>query len=125
MSTSNNSKPQENDTTVQFTVLEICKLIFGFCITMLLVLVAFTGIAMQWCVLQTPPFASFILLFLALILLAYVEALHYACVSIEKWDMTKYEHQFPRAYRVYKLVDTPEKVYRLFNLYIQHFIKTQ
>ena len=24
--------------------------------------------------------------------------------------MTKYEHEFPRAYRVYKLVDTPEKV---------------
>lgn len=29
--------------------------------------------------------------------------------------MTKYEHEFPRAYRVYKLVDTPEKV--IFNTF--------
>lgn len=81
----NNTKPnEEHNTEMKFTLLEICKLIFGFFITMLLVLVAFTGIAMQWCVLETPPAASFVLLFFALTLLAYVEALHYACVSVEK-----------------------------------------
>ena len=44
---------------------------------------------MYRCVLETHPAVSFILLFLALILLAYVEALHYACVAVEKWDMNK------------------------------------
>lgn len=49
---------------------------------------------------------------MALTLLAYCEALHYACVSVEKWDMNKYQDIFPRAYRCYLLVDTPEKVKR-------------
>ena len=38
--------PQEG--TMTLTLLEIAKLIFGFCITMLLVLVVFTGIANSW-----------------------------------------------------------------------------
>jgi len=56
------------------------------------------------------PAGGFIILLLALTLLAYCEALHYACVSVEKWDMSKYQEIFPRAYKCYLLVDTPEKV---------------
>ena len=48
----------------------------------LLVLVAFVGIANGWCILQVHPAVNFMLLFCALVLLAYVEALHYACKSI-------------------------------------------
>jgi hypothetical protein len=39
-----------------------------------------------------------------------VEALHYAVVCIEKWDMSQYEVSYPRVYKLYKLVDTREKV---------------
>jgi hypothetical protein len=38
--------PQEG--AMKLTPLEIAQLIFGFCITMLLVLVVFTGIANSW-----------------------------------------------------------------------------
>jgi len=34
----------------------------------------------------------------------------FAGVSVEKWDMTKYKETYPRAYKCYLLVDTPEKV---------------
>ena len=55
------------------------------------VAVVFHGISMDFCVLQFNPAVLFVVLFLALTLLAYVEALHYANVSVEKWDMTEFE----------------------------------
>ena len=59
---------------------------------------------------QIHPVAAFILLFAALILLGYIEALHYACVTVEKWDMSKVAVEFPRAAKCQQLVDNPEKV---------------
>eukprot|EP01035_Chromulina_nebulosa_P019885 gene19885-25840_t len=41
---------------------------------------------------------------------AYVEALHYVVVAVEKWDMKTLAKDYPRAYRAYQYVDTPEKV---------------
>jgi len=38
----------KDDGSMKLTPLEIAKLIFGFCVTMLLVLVVFTGIANSW-----------------------------------------------------------------------------
>ena len=40
------TEPREG--AMKFTPLEIAKLIFGFCVTMLLILVVFTGIANSW-----------------------------------------------------------------------------
>ena len=37
-------------------------------------------------------------------------ALHYGVVAIEKWDMTKYAQDYPRACSLHKYVDTPVKV---------------
>lgn len=70
-------------------VCEKIKLVIGTCVVNLLVIVVFVGVAKGYCVLQIPAIANFILLFLALTLLAYCEALHYAIVSIEKWDMSE------------------------------------
>ena len=56
------------------------------------------------------PVANFALLFSALTLLAYVEALHYGNVAIEKWDLESKKDEYPRLYKTQKLVDTPEKV---------------
>jgi hypothetical protein len=67
-------------------------------------------VSLNYCVLQIEPIANFILLFAALTLLAYCEALHYGVVSIEKWDMEQYKEKFPRTYNCWKLVDTPSKV---------------
>lgn len=76
----------------------------------LLCLVLFTGVALGYSVLELHPVGNYILLFICLILLAYVEALHYSVVAIEKWDMSLYAEKFPRAVKCHKLVDTPEKV---------------
>ena len=70
-------------------ICEKIKLVVGACVVNLLVVVVFVGVAKGYCVLQIPAIANFILLFLALTLLAYCEALHYAIVSIEKWDMSE------------------------------------
>jgi len=86
------------------------KTFLASCAVMLLILMVFVGVSLNYCVLQIPPIANFILLFAALTLLAYCEALHYGVVSIEKWDMEQYKDKFPRAYKTWKLVDTPNKV---------------
>ena len=78
-------------------------------VTLLLIVVAI-GIGNRYCILQLHPAINFILLFFALTLLAYVEALHYACVAVEKWDMTSYLDKYPRAVKCQALVDNPEKV---------------
>lgn len=70
-------------------ICEKVKLVIATCVVNLLVVVVFVGVAKGYCVLEIPAIVNFILLFLALVLLAYCEALHYAVVSIEKWDMTQ------------------------------------
>ena len=72
----------------------------------------FTGVSLQYCVLQTHPAALFILLIFALTLLAYVEGLHYGVVSIEKWDMAQYGEKYPRACKVQKLAPTAGQLFK-------------
>jgi len=91
----------------------MCEYVRYFCSTVavnLLVLVAFIGIGNTYCVMKLHPVANFALLFSALTLLAYVEALHYGNVAIEKWDLESKKDEYPRLYKTQKLVDTPEKV---------------
>ena len=73
------------------------------CVVHLLILVAFISIGHKWCVLQFHPVGLFIVLFLALTWLAYVEGLHYGVVSLEKRDMSQYEQSFPRACKTHKV----------------------
>jgi ABC-type transport system involved in cytochrome bd biosynthesis fused ATPase/permease subunit len=68
---------------------EKIKLAVSTIVVNLLVIVVFVGVANDYGVLKIPAIANFILLFIALTLLAYLEALHYAVVSIEKWDMAQ------------------------------------
>jgi len=89
---------------------ENLKLVIASAFVFLLIVVAFIGISLSYCVLQVFPLVNFIILFICLTLLAYVEALHYACVAVEKWDMAQYAEKFPRAVRCHSFVDTPEKV---------------
>ena len=83
-----------------------------FCCTIvvhLLILVVFIGIAKQYCTLQVPPIAGFIIMFFCLILIAYMEGLHYGCVQISKWDPSLLE-KYPRALKCWHLVNTTGKV---------------
>lgn len=54
------------------------------------VLVVLYGIGKEYAILQVHPVVLYVLLFFALTLLGYVEALHYSNVSIERHDMTPY-----------------------------------
>jgi hypothetical protein len=91
-------------------VCERIKLSVATCVVMLLILIVFIGVAKGYCVLEIHPAVNFVLLFAALTLLAYCEALHYAVVAAEKWDMSLHAETFPRACKTHKLVDTPTKV---------------
>jgi hypothetical protein len=130
---------------------EKVKLFCSFVVVTLLILVVFTGISMQYCVLKVNPALGFLIstcpphssspspaclpclalpptrtwphsspphhsarhphsaVFFCLSLLAYVEALHYACVACEKWDSSVLK-DYPRALRCHALVDTPVKL---------------
>jgi len=93
-------------------VCENIKLVVCTGVVGVLIAVDFIGIANGYCVLKLHPAINFVLLFSALLLLAWCESLHYAVVSIEKWDMKNpyYQEHFPRAVKCHALVDTPEKV---------------
>lgn len=54
------------------------------------VLVVLYGIGMEYAVLQVHPAVLYLLLFGALTLLGYVEALHYSNVAIERYDMSPF-----------------------------------
>ena len=89
---------------------EKIKLVISTCVVTVLILVIIVGVSLEYSVLEINPAGNFVLLLFGLILLAYVEALHYGSVAIEKWDMSLYAERFPRAARCHSLVDTPEKV---------------
>lgn len=89
---------------------ERIKLVIASIAVTLLLIVIFVGVALHYSVLALNPIGNFILMFFCLLLLAYVEALHYAVVAVEKWDMSIYQERYPRAIRCHSLVDTPEKV---------------
>lgn len=89
---------------------ETAKLVIGTLVVTLLLIVIFVGVSLSYCVLPLFPLVNFILMFGALTLLAYCEALHYAVVSVQKWDMAQYKDKFPRAVRCHSFVDTPQKV---------------
>lgn len=77
-------------------ICERIKLVIATIFVMLLTLVVFVGVSLSYSVLKIFPLFNFILMFLCLITLAYVESLHYICVAVEQWDITKYADRFPR-----------------------------
>mgnify|MGYP003387166145 FL=1 len=109
-SSSSSSASSRNEPSEWDEILENVKLFLASCVVYTLILVVIIGVSNTYCILQIHPVANFLLLLMALTLLAYVEALHYGVVAIEKWDMSKYEAEYPRVREVHKLVDTPVKV---------------
>lgn len=61
---------------------ETVKLVLSTMAVAILLLVIFVGVSLSYCVLPLFPLVNFILMFGALTLLAYCEALHYAVVSV-------------------------------------------
>ena len=79
-----------NDSKIERQIESVCRsqtcegvklLLVGVTVALLTV-VLFIGVSLMWGVLKVFPVVNFILLFVAIILLAYVEALHYGCVVV-------------------------------------------
>ena len=70
---------------------------YATCVVNFLAAIACICIANRYCILKIHPVGCFILLIFALTWLAYLEGLHYACVALEKRDMSEFEEEFPRA----------------------------
>ena len=95
------------------TIVNVLKYVFSCCLVLWALVVIIYGVANDFCIFQLNPAAAFVILICATILLTYLEALHYANVSVEKWDLTEYKDRFPRACEVQKLV-TDNKLVRQF-----------
>lgn len=83
----------------------ICSLAVGFLVTITVIC-----INKEYSLMPLPNYGIFMLLFFCIILLAYLESLHYAVVAIQAWPMHEYANRYPRAAKLHKLVDTPAKV---------------
>ena len=103
---------------------EYLKFTWSCCIVIFAIVVICAGISSNYSVLSYRPEVLFVILLLSLLLLAYVEGLHYAVVSVERWDVAKYRNRFPRGYRTHSLVNTPSTyefiTYYVFLKYIIH-----
>ena len=75
-----------------------------------LVIIVFVGIGSGWMVLEVPPVAGFIILALAMLLMAYVEALHYSCVNLVNANPEEFEGIYPGAAAAQRQVNTQTKM---------------
>lgn len=92
------------------SVCENIKLVLGSAVVLTLVFVVIVCVASGYSILPAPVPVNFVLMVCCLTWLAYVEALHYSVIAVEKWDMAQYKDKYPRAVCCHSLVDTPTKV---------------
>eukprot|EP01031_Cornospumella_fuschlensis_P031119 gene31119-37609_t len=98
------------DTFCYSSICEGFKQVLVTAVVFLMIGLAMYCIGMNWQVFPVHPAGCYIIMIACLTLLAYVEALHYGAVAIEKWDMSLYADRFPRAARCHALVNSEEKV---------------
>ena len=92
--------------------IERAKMVMGSLVVSFLAAVAFTGNASGWMVMEVHTAAAFIILACVLVLMGFVEALHYSCVNLEKADPVTFEKNYPRAAENQRLVNNPTLVKR-------------
>ena len=102
--------PQEENTSL--TVFDVLRYIWSSFATIGSMVIVAAGIANGYYVLPTPPAATFIIFFLALIMLFFLEGLMIAIVSTQYWDRESFKDAYPRAYMIHELVNRPDNVKR-------------
>jgi hypothetical protein len=70
------------------------------------------GISIQAYVLPTPPGGTYIIFFIALTVLFYLEGLMIAIVTTQYWDKETFREVYPRAYKIHELINRPDNVKR-------------
>jgi hypothetical protein len=74
--------------------------------------IIFYGISIQAYVLPSPPGGTYIIFFVFLTLLFYLEGLMIAIVATQYWDKESFKEAYPRAYLCHELVNRPDNVQR-------------
>jgi hypothetical protein len=75
-------------------------------------LIILYGISIQAYVLPTAPGATFIVFFIALTVLFYLEGLMIAIVATQYWDRETWKDVYPRAYKLHEMINRPDNVKR-------------
>lgn len=74
--------------------------------------IIFYGISIKSYVLPTPVAATYIVFFLVMSLLFYLEGLMIAIVATQYWDKETWKEVYPRAYMTHELINRPDNVKR-------------
>jgi hypothetical protein len=74
--------------------------------------IIFYGISIEAYVLPSPSGGTYIIFFLFLTLLFYLEGLMIAIVATQYWDKESFKEAYPRAYMLHELVNRPDNVKR-------------
>ena len=74
--------------------------------------IIFYGISIKAYVLPSPPGGTYIIFFLFLTLLFYLEGLMIAIVATQYWDKESFKEAYPRAYMCHELANRPDNVKR-------------
>jgi hypothetical protein len=74
--------------------------------------IIFYGISIEAYVLPSPPGGTYIIFFVFLTLLFYLEGLMIAIVATQYWDKESFKEAYPRAYLCHELVNRPDNVKR-------------
>ncbi len=90
----------------------MAKFFLSSCVVMFLISIVLTGIANEWMVMEVHPVAAYIILACVLVLMGYVEALHYSCVNLALVDPTEFEDKYPAAAANQRLVNSQTLVKR-------------
>ena len=94
------------------TFFEFVKYLWSTFATLGSLFIIFYGISIGSYVLPTPVGATYVIFFLVLILLFYLEGLMIAIVATQYWDKETWKDVYPRAYMVHEIINRPDNVKR-------------
>lgn len=102
----------EFDAETPLTIFDYIKYLWSTFATVGSVVIIMYGISREVYVLPTPVGATYILFFLVLCILFYLEGLMIAIVETQYWDKETWKDVYPRAYALHEIVNRPNNVKR-------------
>jgi hypothetical protein len=95
-----------------FNWFDLLRYIWSSFATLGSLFIIFYGISIEAYVLPSPSGGTYIIFFIFLALLFYLEGLMIAIVATQYWDKESFKEAYPRAYMCHELVNRPDNVKR-------------
>ncbi len=95
-----------------FSLFDYFRYLWSTVATLGAIFIVLYGISLQAYVLPTPVGATYIVFFLVLVLLFYLEGMMIAIVCTQYWDRETFRETYPRAYRLHEVINRPHNVKR-------------